>query len=59
MQAQDPQFVGEVVEFDGQPLPQVHPVGQMPIQQLGEPAESGDQAFASTAGSEVATSRPV
>ena len=45
MQAQDAQFVGEVVEFDGQPLPQMHPVGQVPVEQLVEPAESGEPAL--------------
>ena len=45
MQAQDPQFVGEVIEFDGQPLPQMQPRDEVPVEQLCEPAESGEPAL--------------
>ena len=60
VQPQDAQFVGVVVEFDGQPLPQVRPGGRVPVAQLGESARVGRaSARPPTAGSDVATSRPV
>ena len=45
MQAQDAQFVGEVLEFDGQPFPQVDPVREVPVEEIGEAAESGEPAL--------------
>ena len=50
MQPQNPQFVAEVVEFDGQPLPQMQPFGQMSVEQIVEPAESGDPALSVDSG---------
>ena len=40
VQSQDAHFVGEVFELDRQALPQMYPGIQVPVAQLGEPAES-------------------
>ena len=50
MQPQDAHLVGEVVEFDGQPLPQMHPGGEVAVEQLGEPAEPRQRALRVDAG---------
>src|SRR5271157_3462727 len=45
MQSEDAQFVCEVIELDGQALPQMYPVIQVPVSQLGESAESAQPAL--------------
>ena len=45
MQPQNAQFVGEVVEFDGQPLPQMDPGERVPVEQFGESAQPAEPSL--------------